>query len=137
MNVAQVDRNDQPGLDLIVQKKDHVIDEQRRILEQRAMPGVGIQDQLCILEMLEHEVRIPVGKHSVVAPTYHQNGLADGLENRVFGIFGCAPVNQCFGLWISDSFATFRISIHATHTRALYERAACSLAGLGGSEPTK
>src|SRR6202022_1285084 len=84
--------------------------------------------------MLEHEVGIPIGKHSVVAPTHHQNGMADALENGVFGIFGRAPANQRFGLWIPDSFAAFRISIHGTHTRALYERAACCLASLGGSK---
>jgi len=44
-----------------------VIDEAFRILKQRSVAGVGIEGHLRVLQMLEHEVRVAVGKHRVVA----------------------------------------------------------------------
>jgi hypothetical protein len=94
------------------------------------MPGVGIQDQLCTLQMLEHEVGIPIGKHGVVAPAHHQNGLIDGLEDGIFGIFGCAPVDKCLGLRIADSLTALWISILGSHARPLEEPAPLLLVAL-------
>src|SRR5216684_6951783 len=71
------------ALALFGQEEPGVIDEAFRILKQRSVAGVGIEGHLRVIQMLEHEVRVAVGKHRVVAAAYDQNRLTDGAQNPV------------------------------------------------------
>jgi hypothetical protein len=71
-------------------KKSSVADEALRILKQRSVASVRVKDQLSIFQMLEHEIRIAVGQHRIVAAAYDQDRLVDRAEDLIIRVFGRA-----------------------------------------------
>ena len=68
------------------------------------MAGIGVEDQLGVSQMLEHEIRVAVGKHCAVAPAHDEDRLADPPQDLVLGIFGSTPASYRFGLLAQDRF---------------------------------
>lgn len=62
----------------LVQEGSAMGDEPRRILEQRAVARVGIDDELRVLRRFEHVVGVNARKHGIVAAVHDERRLPDG-----------------------------------------------------------
>jgi hypothetical protein len=79
--------------------------------------------------MLEHKVRVAVGKHRVVAAAYDQNRLTDGAQNPVARVFRGAPADERFRLLTHDRLAAVWVSVGRSSARALQKGHASGLTG--------
>jgi hypothetical protein len=104
-----------------VQEGPDVADEQRVVLKQRAVAGVGIEDQLSVAESLEHCVGVVRRHHGVVAAADHESGLGDGAQGGVLGIRRGAPSDHRLGLRIGHGAAIFGVPIFRTDLSPLQE----------------
>ena len=68
-------------------------DEALRILEQCSMASVGVEYQLGIFQMLEHEVRVAVGEHRIVAAAHDEDRLVNATQDLVVWVLGRAPAS--------------------------------------------
>jgi len=93
-------------------------DETFRILKQRSMASVWIEDQPGVFQMLEHEIRVAVG-HRIVAAAHDQHRLVDAPQDFVVGVLGSAPAGHGFGLLAHDRFPALRIAVHRSGARSL------------------
>jgi hypothetical protein len=80
------------------EEERHVTDEQLGILEQGTMARVGIQDQLGVLQALEHEIRVLIRKHRVGTSADDKHGMFDPTQGGMLRILARTPLNQRFGL---------------------------------------
>jgi hypothetical protein len=67
-----------------------MLHEQSRVLIERTVIGVGIQNQRRIWDVLLHRVRVHGRCDDVVVPLYDQGGLAD-IPQIVEHTVNCAP----------------------------------------------
>src|SRR6266576_1896062 len=67
-----------------------VVDEQVRVLEEKPVTGVGIDDQLGVREKLRHRKRVNRRHHHVVAAVRNQHWLLD-FRQMVVSRIALAP----------------------------------------------
>src|SRR6266851_2174965 len=66
--------------DIVIEEASDMTYEQVRVLEQGAVAGVRIQDELCVGNVLRQDVRVDRRHHDVVSPIDHERWMLDLLQ---------------------------------------------------------
>jgi hypothetical protein len=74
---AELEHDGSPGVHLCFQKQLAVLQKQLWILEVRSVPGVGIDDQLRVGDMLRHDPRVDRRDHDVIRAIHYEGRLLD------------------------------------------------------------
>jgi hypothetical protein len=96
-----------------------VAGEQRVVLKQCAMAGVGIEDKLRVAQSLEHGVGVVRRHHGVVTAADHERGLGNGPQDGMLGVWRGAPGDHRVRLRIGHGTAVLGVSVRIPIFKAM------------------
>lgn len=88
-----------------------MLTEQHVVLEQEAMPGVGIEDELSVGQALRQHKRVHGRDDEVVAPARDQHRLRNFAQARVGRVLALIPAGQGRALHLDPRAGEKRIAL--------------------------
>src|SRR6185295_10101965 len=79
----------------VVEKESRVRNEQLGILEVRSMPGIRVENELCVPNALRQSERVDGRHHDVVAAVYHKRRMLNAFEFCIALASYQSPVLHC------------------------------------------